>query len=61
MRFVNEFGNVVIYTEDERKIEQLKAKGYKQCELPTKEEKAPKVEGAKKNVKQRKKDAEGNI
>ena len=58
MRLVNEFGNVVVYTESKRKIERLKTQGYRQCELPAKEEKAPEKEGAKKNVRQRKVKAE---
>ena len=58
MRLVNEFGNVVVYTEDERKAERLKAQGYRQCELP---EKAPERKGAKKNVGKRKVKTEGDI
>jgi hypothetical protein len=61
MRLVNEFGNVVVYTESKRKIERLKTQGYRQCELPTNKE-APKVEGAvKKNVNRNKTNAKRDI
>lgn len=60
MRFVSKYQNEVVYTDDERKIEELKAKGFKHCEL--KIEKAPKVEGAvRKNVKRNKTNTKRDI
>lgn len=54
MRLVNEYGNLVVYTNDRREIEQLKNQGYKQKEVakPKKEE-LPKKEGATKNAKRK--------
>lgn len=46
MRLVSYYGNEVVITEDERKIERFKALGFK--EIVDKQE-LPKKEGAKKN------------
>lgn len=60
MRLVSFYGNEIVITDDERKIERLKALGFKQKELEQQE--LPKKEGEKKNgARKRKVKPEGNI
>lgn len=59
MKLISFYGNEIVITDDERKIERLKALGFK--EVIDKQE-LPKKEGAKKNgAKKRKVRTEGNI
>lgn len=59
MRLVSFYGNDVVYTDDQRKIEQLKAMGFKEQELPKKE--LPKRKEPLKNARKSKATAAGNI
>ena len=60
MKLISFYGNEIVITDDERKIERLKALGFKQKELEKQE--LPKKEGAKKNgAKRCKVRTEGNI
>ena len=59
MRLVSFYGNEVVITDDERKIERLKALGFKQKELEQQE--LPKKEVKKNGARKRKVKPEGNI
>ncbi len=62
MRLVSQYGNEVVYTDDQRKIERLKEQGFKEQELPKIKKELPKKEGEQKNdVKQRKVRTEKDI
>ena len=55
MRLISKYGNEVVYTDDQRKIERLKEQGFKEQELPKTKKELPKKEGEQKSdVKQRK-------
>lgn len=58
MRLISFYGNEIVITEDERKIERLKALGFK--EIVDKQE-LPKKEVNKNGARKRKVRAEGNI
>ena len=62
MRLISKYGNEVVYTDDQRKIERLKEQGFKEQELPKIKKELPKKEGEQKNdVKQRKVRTEKDI
>ncbi len=62
MRLVSKYGNEVVYTDDQRKIERLKEQGFKEKELPKTKKELPKKEGEQRdNVKQRKVRTEKDI
>ena len=54
MRLVSQYGNEVVYTDDQRKIERLKEQGFKEQELLKTKKELPKKEGEQSDVKQRK-------
>lgn len=54
MRLVSQYGNEVVYTDDQRKIERLKEQGFKEKELPKVKKEISQKEGEQSDVKQRK-------